>query len=73
MDSFGSLFVLPPIVLGIFIAFAGGSILPGFGLEMGNDRIAGIVGIVLMVVGFLRLPSWRIATEVDRAFAYVEA
>lgn len=66
MNPFGTLLVILLILLGIFLAVAGGQLLAEIGIPVGDKRIVGIVGILLVAVGFLRLSSWWVATKLDR-------
>jgi uncharacterized membrane protein YdbT with pleckstrin-like domain len=66
MKPLGTLLFVLLILLGIFLAFAAGPVLAQMGVPAGDKKITGIIGIVLVVIGFLRLLSWWIATKLDR-------
>jgi uncharacterized membrane protein YdbT with pleckstrin-like domain len=66
MKPLGTLLFVLLILLGIFLAFARGPVLAQMGVPVGNEKITGSIGIVLVVIGFVRLLSWWIATKLDR-------
>ena len=66
MNPFGTLLMILLILLGIFLAVAGGQLLAAIGIPVGDKRIVGGIGILVVAVGFLRLLSWWVATKLDR-------
>jgi len=69
MKPLGTLLFVLLILLGIFLPFATGPVLVQMGVPVGDKKIIGVIGvisIVLVVIGFLRLLSWWIATKHDR-------
>jgi uncharacterized membrane protein YdbT with pleckstrin-like domain len=66
MNPFGTVLVILLTLLGIAMTVAPVPLSEIFGVPATYDKIAGIVGILLAVVGVLRLLSWWIATKLDR-------
>jgi uncharacterized membrane protein YdbT with pleckstrin-like domain len=66
MKPLGTLLFVLLILLGIFLAFATGPVLAQMGVPLGDKKITGIIGIVLVVIGFLRLLFWWLSTRRDR-------
>ncbi|MCG6862049.1 MAG: PH domain-containing protein, partial [Chromatiaceae bacterium] len=66
MNPFGTLLVIVLILFGIYLAAAGGPLLAALPIPAGSEKIAGVIGIVLVVIGFVRLLSWWVITKLDR-------
>lgn len=64
-NPFGTLLVILMILFGVLLAVGKGAVLAGLGIQAGDGKIFGIVGILLVVVGFFRLLSWWVATKLD--------
>jgi len=65
-NPFGTVLVVFLTLLGIILAVARIPLLETFGIPIAYERIAGIVGILLVVLGFMRMLIWWIATKLDR-------
>lgn len=67
MNPLGTVLMVLLTLMGIAIAVAGGEIADRLAIPVTgvDDRIFGIIGIVLAVIGFFRLLIWWIATKVD--------
>jgi len=66
MKPLGTALMILLTLFGVLVAVAGGPLLAAYGIPVGDDRVVGIVGIALVVIGFVRLLSWWIATKLDR-------
>ena len=66
MHPLGTVLVSLSIVFGVLLAVAGKPLLATLGIPIGDGRISGIIGIALVVIGFVVLVSWWISTKVDR-------
>lgn len=62
----GMILMILLMFAGIYLAVAGDQAASLLGLPEGNRKIVGIVGIVLLAIGFLRLLIWWVATKIDR-------
>ena len=67
MNPIGTVLMFLLILAGITIAVAGGQIVESLGISVEDvdRRIFGVVGIVLLVIGFFRLLAWWVATKFD--------
>lgn len=64
-NPLGTTFMILLMFFGIYLAVAGDQAASLIGLPEGNSRTVGMVGIVLLAIGFLRLLLWWIATKID--------
>lgn len=53
------------IVFGTVLTVVGGPLLRSLGIPLEDDGITGMIGLVLAVVGFLRLALWWITSKMD--------
>jgi uncharacterized membrane protein YdbT with pleckstrin-like domain len=67
MNPIGTVAMFLLVLLGVAIAVGGAGLIGmlGFPLPEMDARIFGIAGIVLVVIGFVRLLLWWISTKVD--------
>lgn len=61
----GTMLMILLMFLGIYLALAGDQAASLIGLPEGNRKIVGMVGIILLAIGFLRLLIWWVATKID--------
>lgn len=66
MNPFGTFLVLLATLFGVVLAVAPGPLIAVIPVPIGGERVAGIVGILVVLFGFLRLLSWWIVTKLDR-------
>ena len=66
MNPFGTFLVLLVTLFGVVLALIPGPLVAVLPVPIGGERVAGIVGILLVLLGFLRLLSWWIVTKLDR-------
>jgi uncharacterized membrane protein YdbT with pleckstrin-like domain len=61
----GTIMMILLVFLGIYLAISGDHIAAAIGLPAVNSKIVGLIGIVLVVIGFVQLLAWWIATKFD--------
>ena len=61
----GTTLVIMLILLGVYLAIVADQVAASVGLPEGSTKIVGIVGIVLVAIGFVQLLAWWIATKFD--------
>jgi len=64
-NPLGTLLMLLLILLGVYLAIAARGVAASVGLPADSGKIVGLVGLVLVVVGFVRLMAWWITTKID--------
>ena len=66
LNPFGTFLVLLVTLFGVVLALAPGPLVAMLPVPIGGERVAVIVGILVVLFGFLRLLSWWIVTKLDR-------
>jgi uncharacterized membrane protein YdbT with pleckstrin-like domain len=66
MNPLGTLLAILILLAGIALAVASGMVTALLGLPAEASKVAGLVGIVVAALAFLRLLSWYVATKTDQ-------
>ena len=61
----GTIMMILLIFLGVYLAISGGNAAAAIGLPDISSKIVGLIGIVLVVIGFVQMLAWWIATKFD--------
>jgi uncharacterized membrane protein YdbT with pleckstrin-like domain len=64
-NPLGTMLMILLMFAGVYLAIAGDQVAALIGLPEDNRKIIGLVGIVLLAIGFLRLLIWWVATKID--------
>ena len=61
INPLGTMLMILLVLLGVYLAIAAGHVAAVVGLPEGSTKIVGVVGIVLVVIGFGQVMVWWIA------------